>query len=190
MGASASTAGDADGDPISKARQHFRSLARKVGFLGSRRPISAASRISPDGDDVIIYRFSKDDKVKQEQNIAKLDENDDIDDNKSINGNNASNGNKKGIGQKFFDARAKRLARAEKRAPEEKCRGGGGGGRGGGVVVVDHASSFQNDGDSLGRKKSKPTTLCLEMAPISCGSLAACCLYNCSCYQLQEFNDF
>ena len=49
MGSTLSTA--------STPRKHFQSLARYIGFLGARRPISAAS--PEDEDEVIVYRFSK-----------------------------------------------------------------------------------------------------------------------------------
>ena len=160
MGASASSVDDVGDAAPSKPLQNFRSLARYVGFLGSRRPISPADA-APE-DEVIVYRFSKDesrkidaltDDVEKEaeiesnkngQNGKKANENHDNNNNINNNNNNNAGNGKKGIRQKFFDARAKRMARAEKRAPEEKRRGAGG------VVIVDHASSMRNDDENLG----------------------------------------
>ena len=78
MGASSSSsssskpgADDVINDGVSAPRKHFRSLARYVGFLGSRRPISAPAITPEDEKEVIIFRFSKDkndDKNKNNNN--------------------------------------------------------------------------------------------------------------------------
>ena len=66
-GANSSSQPPPDGveeDAPTPPRKNFRSLARYVGFLGSRRPVSA-SRITPDEEEeVIIFRFSKDHKTR------------------------------------------------------------------------------------------------------------------------------